>query len=130
MISTLSHNDTVRAVMVGAAGRSGDFPPELSSYETTVPQLNIPIGDLDITYPIQEATRLVFNRELGVYEHHVAGWIVSALVLSLGSPIWLAILTRLGGVLFTGPPPPATGRGVSLLDESGLGAGGGKSGQT
>jgi hypothetical protein len=110
----LWHDPATRSAVVSAAGRTttADTPPAgdvTSVAETTdeLTELKLPVGwDQDSKNAWNELKD--FSGSWGPWTM-IAGWLVTALLVTLGAPFWFGLLTKLVSLRSTGAKPPPAG---------------------
>ena len=104
LITTVSHNETVRATLVSAAqGYTTRQDPNLSLLQNDISQVQPMVGWYSLPTTFQD------------WLLKIVGLLTTTFAVSLGAPFWFDVLNKFVSFRSSGPPPPSSGSDTSLL---------------
>ncbi len=96
LITTVSHNETVRATLVSAAqGYTTQHDPNLSLLQSDINQIQPMVGWYSLPTNFQD------------WLLKIIGILTTTVAVSLGAPFWFDVLNKFVSFRSSGPPPPS-----------------------
>lgn len=104
LITTVSHNETVRATLVSAAqGYTTQHSPDLGLLQSDINQVQPMIGWYGLPNNFQN------------WLLKIVGVLSTTLAVSLGAPFWFDVLNKFVSFRSSGPPPPSNSSTSTLI---------------
>ncbi len=109
----LWHDPATRSAVVSAAGRATTADTSTADDVSSVAQVADDLTELQLPVGWDQASKNAWNegKDFGTWGPWtmIAGWLVTALLVSLGAPFWFGLLTKLVSLRGTGAKPSLAG---------------------